>query len=265
MPNHNVDVSKRPGYSTTTATLKPFRHDASSQLSKGTKVSASWLEDFAISPSDTYEVRIAWRHLKLLDGEDRITEICEQLAHSSSEDEFRKLLRGCIEGSYHAAFYQLRLAFPHATLQKLTLQELKEVFRDSDYEPANMRSKMVTLFKGLCREAGINIVSDDNETPQEPNEPITETRQRMPLDEEVLDTLERYAPMQGPFPTNNDGQFSRNGYSEINAIIENLELLRQMSNSPTWSEANHDLWLKLLTNNVRQLENAIKEQKRKKQ
>lgn len=212
MQNHPMNTSKRPGYSSVSSTIKPFHQPASGQLSQGLKVTTKLLEDFGIANSDTYEVRIAWRYLGLVDLEDRLTEIGEQLAHTSDE-EFPALLEKTVRYAYKDIFDKLKPAHT-------TLQELKEFFQNSSYEPATMRSKMFTLFRGLCRRAGIILA--DHETSYESKE---------------------YTLMQDPQQAKLNGlSQSHWHYTLLEKQVDVLQLLLQMRKNAEWTGREHEWW-----------------------
>ena len=230
------DYTKRPGYSPAIATLKPLRQNASRQLSKGDKVTARRLEDFGISHSDAYEVRIAWRHLKFVNEQDDcVTETYDSLAHAS-EDEFKLLLGKVLRNAYSGVFS--RLAERGVDLEHVTQQELRDIFRDCQYEPVDMQSKMITLFRGLCREAVF-----EPDLPQESGQKVTETQTHIASKDKASTTLEGNAPMTEPAPARGlKGLAAKQDDSMIVAYLDALEVFRQRRKSPDWTEVNSSNW-----------------------
>ncbi len=245
------DYALKPGYSPSTATLKPLRHNASGQLSIGEKVTAPRLEDFEISHSDAYEVRIAWRHLKFVNTEDCITERYERLARATG-NEFKLLLGNILKTAYSGVFN--RLAERGVDLDHVTQQELRDIFRDCQYEPANMQSKMITLFRGLYREAVFETYM-----PQESNQQITETQPHIADGDKASTASEGYVPMtesasapglKGPSPKQDD--------SMIVAYLDALEIFRQQRKSPSWTEMNSSDWREAIADIVGSLQKHLK-------
>src|SRR5712691_571884 len=192
MSDYAENTQIRPGYSPATATLKPLRSNASRQLSEGDKVTAHRLEDFGISLSDAYEVRIAWRHLQFVDNQDCVTRTYKSLAHATG-NEFKLLLGKILKNAYSNVFN--RLGERAANLDHVAQQEWRDIFRDCQYEPANMQSKMITLFRGLCREAIF-----ETSIPQESNQQITETQFQIGNGDKASSTLEGHLSMTEPAP-----------------------------------------------------------------
>ncbi len=234
MPDYTGYARTRPGYSPATATLKPLRDNASRQLSIGDKGTARRLEDFGISSSDAYEVRIAWRHLQFVNGhDDCVTGVYEGLAHAS-DNEFKLLLGKILKSAYSDVFD--RLAERGVDLDHVTQQEWRDIFRDCQYEPANMQAKMITLFKGLCREAVFEPY-----IPQEPGQQITGTQSQIARGGEASTALE------GRIPDD----------SMVVAYLDVLEVFRQHSKSLDWTEAESSSWRKAITANVYLLQGLL--------
>lgn len=255
MPDHAVNTQTRPGYSPATATLKPLRYNASGQLSIGDKVTAQRLEDFGISSSDAYEVRIAWRHLHFVDDHDCVTRTYESLARAT-DDEFKLLLGKILKNAYSDVFN--RLGERGIDLDHVARQEWRDIFRDCKYEPANMQSKMITLFRGLCREA----IFESN-MPQESNQQITETQSQIGDGDKASSTSEGHLPMTESAPALDlKGLSSNRDDSMIEAYMFDayryaLEVLWLRRKSPGWTEADRASWQKALAANVNLLQTLL--------
>jgi hypothetical protein len=138
-------------------TFKLLPFILSGQLSVGDKVTPDLLEAFiGTSRSESYEIRITWRHLGLLDDRDGITPTCEALARAVGEQ--RQILLQSILRESYAEIY-LTLSDPAHASQ----EELKEAFQQSSYVPISMHPKMITLFRKLCYEAG--LIEDETRDP----------------------------------------------------------------------------------------------------
>ena len=255
MQQHVVATKKRPGYSGTKNTLKPLSYLVSGQLAAGMKLNPHLLENFGISRSESYEVRISWRHTTWVDQEDCITERCEQLAHASG-DEYQELLTKDMKEAYPDIFEQL------ADPAHATHQELKDAFQKSGYEPVSMQSKMIALFRGLCREAG--LITDEADAPEvlieQSLEASTSSSQETP-ELEIHDLVEGNSLMVEPpsFPQMN-GSVSTRGYARIEELNEFFARLLQLPKSPGWTETeeNH-VWLRqALSVTLEQIAQALK-------
>ena len=142
--------AKRPGYSPGKHTLTPLQLVNSGTLVVGTQVTLHLFEPLGIPQSLCYEIRIAWRHLGLLDQDDCITSQCEDLALASGER--RRLL---LEQVVKTAYCDLFASLPH--LPHASSSALKDAFFACGYEPARQRHKMLRLFKALCREISLPV------------------------------------------------------------------------------------------------------------
>lgn len=71
-----------------------------------------------------------------------------QAIPTKSDDEYRELLASLIRNAYKAIFGVVNVA-------QVSDQDLFNAFRP--FSPAGQRPRMVTLFRGLCREAGIPV------------------------------------------------------------------------------------------------------------
>ncbi len=251
MPDYAENTQIRPGYSPATATLKPLRSNASGQLSEGEKVTAHRLEDFGISLSDAYEVRIAWRHLQFVNNQDCVTRTYESLAHTTG-NEFKLLLGKILKNAYSDVFN--RLGERGVDLDHVVQQEWRDIFRDCQYEPANMQSKMITLFRGLCREAIFEPYM-----PREPGQEFTETRSHIAGEDKASAALERPIPMAEPASALDLNVLSpKQDDSMIVAYLDALEVFRQRRKSPDWTETNSSDWREAIEAIVGSLQKLLK-------
>ena len=140
--------TKRPGYSEVKNTLTPLNLVTSGRLSVGETLHPNHFLALGMSSSESYEIRIAWRHLGLVNHEDRLTEQCARLARTSDEEN-RDLLASITRAAYAEVF--AFLPFP----AHVTNLDLEMVFQRSGYQPRGMYPKMISLFRGLCRGSTI--------------------------------------------------------------------------------------------------------------
>lgn len=92
----------------------------------------------------------ALRFLDLVDGKGQLSEPAERLRRAST-DEYPALFAEIIRAAYVPVF---QLVDPAQD------DEIKVADAFRQYDPAGQRDKMVTLFMGLCEEAGIVPLSD---------------------------------------------------------------------------------------------------------
>lgn len=252
MPDSNMNTPARPGYSPATATLKPLHRHASGQLSRGDKVTVRRLEDDGVSASDAYEVRIAWKHLGLVDAEYCVTEKYERLIHAT-DNEFKILLGKILKTAYSDVFN--RLAERSIALDNVDQQELRSIFRDCHYEPVDMQSKMITLFRGLCREAVFELG-------QEPGQKFTEAQHYRADGDKAPDPLSGFAPMTEPASTLDFKGLSPKQVDSIETYMYDtyryaLEVLWSQRKSPDWTEADRLSWQKAMAANVNLLQTLL--------
>lgn len=89
---------------------------------------------------------------------------------TKSDEEYKELLSSLIRNAYGGIFRIVNLA-------TVSERDLYNAFRP--YSPAGQRSRMVTLFRGLCREAGI-LVGDAMEISVSIPKPTSQRRVREP-------------------------------------------------------------------------------------
>ncbi len=221
------------GYSAIRNTVKPLSQFAPGHghLKVGMKLTPQILEALGMSRSESYEVRIAWRHLGWLNQDDCITPRCGQLAFAASEGSFQDLLSTCLHDRYPTIFEQIDVT--HASQQAL-----KDVFMRTPFEPASMRLKMLSLFKGLCKMAG--LLADETDSFKEVTQHHSETTplslQELPaLD--IDDTVEGNPPMVEPpsHPLMN-GSAPVSGDDRAEELGELLTTLQRLPHSPGWTE-----------------------------
>jgi hypothetical protein len=93
-------------------------------------------------------VRDALRFLELVDPDGRPTDTLQAIA-ASSDEEYRELLAATIRRTYSGDFERVNPS-------EDTQAQIVNAFRR--YEPRSQTNRMVMLFLGLCREAGIPVL-----------------------------------------------------------------------------------------------------------
>jgi Family of unknown function (DUF5343) len=87
------------------------------------------------------------RFLGLTDEDGQPTDILRSLA-AAPEEQYREILAGAIRNAYEADFARIDPA-------RDTQKQIIDAFRP--YQPRSQTTRMVMLFLGLCREAGIQV------------------------------------------------------------------------------------------------------------
>lgn len=103
-------------------------------------------------------VRFALRFLDFIDAEDRPTQKLAALA-AAPEPEYRELLAATLRDAYAGDFAKVNPA-------EDTQAQIVAAFQP--YEPRSQTSRMVMLFLGLCREAGIPVLEAPRERQMKP-------------------------------------------------------------------------------------------------
>jgi hypothetical protein len=117
------------------------------------KVDVPLLVDVGISEGNAHRVLHALRFLGLLDDDGHPTNNFEAL-QIASDEEYRELLAGFVRAAYAEV---LAIVDP----SRDQLDTITNHFRR--YLPTSQRGRQVTLFLGLCREAGIPLLDAPRE------------------------------------------------------------------------------------------------------
>ena len=120
--------------------------------------------------------------------------------------------------------------------------KIDDAFRQ--FEPAAQRERMVILFVGLCKEAGVNIASSEPGT-QRDRKPVAErqTRGKPPRRKAVQSQSEVSAIAESPQIDILKSE-PRVNYELVAA------LMRQLPTDGKWLSNQRDRWLKALTANI---------------
>ena len=208
----------------------------------------------------------ALRFLKLLDEEGYLTEPFKLLSNAPS-DEYPGLLEQILRNAYPVVFNAL-------TPATATDQQYVNAFRL--YQPKAQRSRMMILFKGLCREAGLipggapEMLTRPRVTANKPGKsPTSSNGARRPkfeledtefeseLDEEStpqasqpikvkpITSTEEYVIMQGvlsklPFAEKAWTQAQRAKW--LKAVAANVDMLFELKDPPTEAEMEEDMY-----------------------
>lgn len=247
--------ANRPGYSGVINTLKPLALIASGQLTVGDDLTLDLLlKNLSLPRSESYEIKMAWRHLRLLNDHDCITHEAEQLA-CALENQQQPLWEMVVRRSYSEVFDALEAPLP------VTTRSLKDAFHCCHYEPTKMRSRMFTLLKGLSKKAGLIV--------EEPKDV------KMPDDLKIGSPL---TVLQEPFAQKEreEGEISRrvtsfpilslhaSSHQEGDEKAKEMLLdkvlisLFQLLEDPLWTDANFSWWDQVVVLLLEQLIETIR-------
>lgn len=185
------------------------------------------LDQIGISAVMAPRTMTALKFLGLIDAEGRRTETFERLKRATSED-YQGLLAEVIRAAYLPVF----------TIVNPTEDDsiaVADAFRQ--YEPSAQRDKMLTLFRGLCEEAGIM-------KPQgRALRGTTKSRQETPPRRVARSAVIEARPLSEK-PQGSDSQVVAStgiDYQVISAIIQ------QLPRDAMWTSERRERWLRAMT------------------
>jgi hypothetical protein len=133
-----------------------------------------------------HRVHTAFRFFGLVDDDQTPTDTLRALA-AATDEQYRQILAGAIKAAYQEDFQRIDPA-------KDTQAQIVDAFRP--YQPRSQTNRMVILFLGLCREAGIPVLDAPRERgPQSPRPrrstptPRTATAPRRPRNQSLDEQL----------------------------------------------------------------------------
>ena len=188
-------------------------------------VTPETLQSIGIPAGNTPRTLQALKFLTLLDDEGQQTPTMEQLARAS-ESEYQQVLVGIVQNAYQRVFAIVDPAQDNGTA-------ISDAFRQ--FEPSAQREKMVTLFMGLCAEAGIVDSSARPRRSQDARRQNAVQRRTRTRSSEVTSDHEDTNPVEMTHPQNGVD------YRLISAIVS------QLPHQGTWTEPRRERWLGALT------------------
>lgn len=139
----NMESERTGPYAPYVNVLTVIRHARERDLKE--PVTSQLITTIGIPEGNTTRTMQALRFLKLLDEEGYLTDNFKTISNAPS-DEYPDLLAQILKDAYGVVFMALDPA-------KATDQQYVNAFRL--YQPKAQRARMIALFKGLCREAGL--------------------------------------------------------------------------------------------------------------
>lgn len=151
----NTELERQCPYAPYTSVLTVIRHMRRRDLKE--PVTSPLITTIGVAEGNASRTIQALRFLDLLDEEGYITENFKAIGNAPS-DEYPRLLEQTLRESYEHVFMSLDPA-------TATDKQYENAFRY--YQPKAQQSRMIMLFKGLCREAEL-IAGGAPETPTRP-------------------------------------------------------------------------------------------------
>ena len=183
----------------------------------------------------------ALRFLNLIDEEGYLTDNFKSLRNVSS-DEYPTLLGNILKEAYSHVF----MVLDPATASD---EQLQNAFRY--YEPRAQRQRMISLFKGLCREA--ELISGSSEISKRTRNvnhnkstiPFGTSRKPPVVAHQVAQNVLEPPPMSSQVTHHN-----QHGIEEEYVILVNLLHQLPQGEGKKWPKARRDKWLQAVSANI---------------
>ena len=183
----------------------------------------------------------ALRFLDLIDEEGYLTENFKALRNASSDD-YPTQLGNILKEAYSHVF----MVLDPATASD---EQLQNAFRY--YEPRAQRQRMISLFKGLCREA--QLITGGSETARrtrsatasKSNTSSSNGRKPLVTEHVTLQTVPSSIVVPSQLDTHSDS-----GISQEYALLVNLLQQLPKGEEKQWSSTRREKWLQAVTASV---------------
>lgn len=188
------------------------------------QIDSGEMERVGITPSNASRTIATLEYLGLIDENRKPTDTWKAIATSTTND-YPKVLGGVLRNAYPSIFEI------HPDPANATDVELWDAFAKS--EPLNQRGRMVSLFRGLCQEAGLMA-----------GEPLTRERKsgaRQSDQRTVEKTVNAEKPKPGSTPPDNTNSSLR-WYNNLETLMSRLP----DPNNARWSKSERTRWLSAL-------------------
>jgi hypothetical protein len=160
-------------------------------------------------------VREGLRFLGMIDADGRPTDTLRAIS-AATDEEYRELLASAIRRAYEDDFTRIDPG-------QDTSSRIANAFRR--YQPRSQTQRMVMLFLGLCREAGISVLDAPRDRQMQPREPRRPGRPSMPRRQETKAPTASTAPSVSSLPAGLVGllqQIPRDGVSWTSATRQHF-------------------------------------------
>jgi len=198
-------------------------------------VTSSSLQVVGVSPGNAARTLQTLKFLSLVDDEGHISDTFKRLKQART-DEYPATLAEVLHSTYHSVFNVVDPAEDEMT-------RIEDAFRL--FEPSRQRGRMVTLFLGLCHEAG--LVGEDKapkvQSPRQQRSSQRTTSQQgqrrkstpktPPAEEPPIEELLRRETQEPP-----------TDYPVVQAVV------KQLPKSGAWTQRRRDLWVQAMTSAV---------------
>lgn len=192
-------------------------------------INTQTLESIGIPSGNTSRTLQSLRFLKLIADDGSRTADFERLKRASS-DEYTDVLGEIVRSAYSRVFDIVDPA-------RDDIQMVHDAFRH--YDPSAQRTRMVSLFLGLCREA--NLAPPESGRSRKPVERKQSTPRRPPIraqdTESSTSSPETYRHPEPVVGITED-------FHLVNALI------RQLPSEKKWTREKRDKWMQALTATV---------------
>ena len=230
-------VPKRVGYASIQNVIKTFSCHREGKLP----------EIVGIPLSDASPVIQSLRSMNLLSRTNHPTKLFDNLVQAS-ENEYRKILTEIIKSTYSEVFTYIE------DLTSVTQKQLYQAF--GSYALPKQHRKMVGLFKGLCREAGMNEAEPnpsenyiDDQTLTLPTilsqEPVSTEVKRLNQDIQNQQIVSQYPDYT---------LIRTRAYAFLEALAQ------QMPTSNKWTIEHKGLWIKALNATYEIIMNGVEQE-----
>lgn len=201
------------------------------------------LTSIGIPQGNTSRVLAAFRFLHLIEDDGERQDTFKRLARATDE-EYPEQLAQIIREAY-------KTVFTYVDPAEDDVIRLNNVFRQH-YSPQAQRSRMVTLFLALCREAG--IVTGTN-VDSRPRVRRTQSTSREASQRQSRGTRSAQPNDAQPVPPSSTVQFSMgpsasDGHGADDYYALCLETLRRLPSEHRWTKKQRIRWLQAIAANV---------------
>ncbi len=182
----------------------------------------------------------ALRFLNLVDEEGYHTPTFRLLENAPS-NEYPEVLGRILTDAYKNVF----MVLDPATASD---EKLENAFRY--YQPKAQRQRMISLFKGLCREAG--LITGSSETTKRSRN-VSSNKTTIPLNSRKQSVTERTTPQipeNGPPVPSQMNRHYQHGISQEYTLLLNLLQQLPTGEEKQWTKTRRDKWLQAVTANI---------------
>ncbi len=187
------------------------------------------MEHVGITAGNASRTISALEYLALINEDGKPTETWKAIATSTTND-YPKVLEGILRNAYPSIFEL------HPTPADATDIEIGNAFAKS--EPLNQRARMVSLFRGLCQEAG--LIAGDPLTRE--RKPVSSLSNKKASEKTNTDNSVNTEIAKSRFSPPDKINPSLKWYNDLETLLSRLP----DPDNPKWTQAKKDSWLTAL-------------------